>query len=185
MVKTISHSGRGGYDQNNDINGKWRYDPSCTPTMEIRLRYAISCRQQFTVSRLTTTRDGRRGKDGLRQYTQHCHRFQFSTLQLNESSHNCKNTTNNSELFFQDASHTATCTAGLHPSTLLMQRTHLRRVRLPMVSRLSGASTGLGNINEQASNTTSTSNTVTMHFMQRTPDKRQLQWAEKRSAAQR
>ena len=75
--------------------------------------------------------------------------------------HNCKNTTNSSELFSQDASHTATRTVGSHPRTLLMQRTHLRRVRLLMVSGLSRASTGPGIINEQASKTTSTSNTAT------------------------
>lgn len=42
-----------------------------------------------------------------------------------------------------------------------LQPTHWRRVRLPVVSKLPGASTGPGNIKEQASSNTCTSHTVT------------------------
>src|ERR1700761_3669905 len=53
------------------------------------------------------------------------------------------------------------CTVGRYLSTPSMRRTPWRRVGMRMVSRLSRASTGPGNIDEHAPNTSSTSTTAT------------------------
>ncbi|MCJ1479362.1 hypothetical protein MMC13_008047 [Lambiella insularis] len=116
-------------------------------------------RPQFTVAEIevdTAKRRTERKEMCLPQRTIISDKRKTSFEKITISNHTItNNTTNSSEQIFKDTSHTATCTAGRYLGTPSTRRTQWRRVRL------SRASTDPGNINEHASNTSSTFTTVT------------------------